>query len=189
MVTASADEATRLLQRWRAGEEGALTELMPLVYEDLCRMARTLLRMEEEDPLLHPAALVHEIYLRLRGIYAPGWESRAHFYAFVARMMRQLLVDHARTRRRSKRGQGARHLPLEEALDRATPDDGGRRALNEALGVLGRIEPDLVRIVELRYFVGLTTEETAAACGVSPATVKRGWQSARAWLRQALEVR
>src|SRR5579885_795648 len=108
-------EVTRLLLLWRTGETAALSELMPLVYEDLCRLACMLLRMEEEDPLLQPAALVHEIYLRLRGIRAPGWDTRSHFYAFVARMMRQILVDHARTRRRTKRGQGARHLPLEAA--------------------------------------------------------------------------
>jgi RNA polymerase sigma factor (TIGR02999 family) len=158
---------------------------MPLVYDDLCRLARALLR-QEEDPLLQPAALVHDIYLRLRGIHAPGWDTRAHFYGFVARMMRQLLVDHARTRRRTKRGQGARHLPLEEARDCAAPDGEDRQALGEALYSLERFDPRLGRIVELRYFVGLTTEETAAACGVSTATVKRDWQSARVWLRRAL---
>jgi RNA polymerase sigma factor (TIGR02999 family) len=185
-MTASPDEVTRLLRIWRAGSETALSELMPLVYEDLCRMARALLRMEEEDPLLQPAALVHEIYLRLLSIHAPGWDTRTHFYAFVARVMRQLLVDHARTRRRSKRGQGARPLPLEAAWNHPAPDGADRRAVSEALGALQRSEPRLGRIVLLRYFVGLSTEETAAACGISPATVKRDWQSARVWLRRAL---
>ena len=185
-MTASPDEVTRLLSIWRAGDEGALSALMPLVYEDLCRMARALLRMEEEDPLLQPAALVHEIYLRLSSIRAPGWDTRSHFYAFVARLMRQILVDHARTRKRSKRGQGVRHLPLEAAWDHPAPDHGDQRAVSEALDALQRRLPRLSRIVELRYFVGLSTAETAAACGISEATVKRDWQSARVWLRRAL---
>jgi RNA polymerase sigma factor (TIGR02999 family) len=191
-MKAPPDEVARLLRRWREGDLYALAELMPRVYDDFCRLARVLLRQEEDDPLLQPAALVHDIYLRLRGIHAPGWDTRAHFYGFVLRMMRQLLVDHARTRRRAKRGEGARHLPLEEALDCAAPDGpdspegAARRALSEALDSLGRFDPRLVRIVELRYFMGLTTEETAAACGVSPATVKRDWQAAKAWLRRAL---
>jgi RNA polymerase sigma factor (TIGR02999 family) len=185
-MKASPDEVARLLRRWREGDLHALAELMPRVYDDLCRLARILLRREEDDPLLQPAALVHDIYLRLRGIHAPGWDTRAHFYGFVLRMMRQLLIDHARTRGRAKRGEGARHLPLEEVLDHAAPDSEDRRVLSEALHALGRFDPRLGRIVELRYFVGLTTEETAAACGVSPATVKRDWQSARVWLRRAL---
>jgi len=185
-VKASADEVTRLLRRWREGDSQALAELMPVVYDDLCRLARTLLRQEEEDPALHPRALVHDIYLRLHGIHAPGWDTRAHFYAFVTRVMRQILVDHARTRKRTKRGQGVWHLPLEEAIDQAAPDGAELRALNEALHRLERAHPQRGRIVELRYFEGLTTEETAAACGVSPATVKREWQSARVWLRRAL---
>jgi RNA polymerase sigma factor (TIGR02999 family) len=186
-VTASPDEVTRLLRRWREGDTKALAELMPLVYDDLCRLARTLLRQEEEDPALQQSALVHEIYLRLHGIHAPGWDTRAHFYAFVSRVMRQILVDHARTRKRTKRGQGVRHLPLEEAVDQAAPDGAERRALSEALQTLERLHPQRGRIVELRYFEGLTTEETAAACGVSSATIKREWQSARVWLRRALD--
>lgn len=184
-MTASPDEVTRLLRSWREGDGNALAELMPRVYDDLCRLARTLLR-QEEDPSLQAAALVHEIYLRLRDIHAPGWDTRAHFYGFATRMMRQILVDHARARKRSKRGEGAHHLPLEAAADHAAPDDGDRRAVAEALRALERVHPKLVRIVELRYFEGLTTEETAAACGVSTATVKRDWSSARVWLRRAL---
>jgi RNA polymerase sigma factor (TIGR02999 family) len=185
-VTASPDEVARLLRRWREGERQALAELMPLVYDDLCRLARALLRQEMEDPILQPAALVHEIYLRLHGIQAAGWDTRAHFYGFVARMMRQILVDHARTRKRAKRGQGVRHLSLEAAMDCTAPDGEERRALSEALRDLARVDPRLLRVIELRYFVGLTTEETAAACGVSPATIKREWQSARGWLKRAL---
>jgi len=185
-VKASPDEVTRLLRQWREGDPQALTELMPTVYDDLCRLAKTLLR-QEEDSALQPSALVHEIYLRLRAIHAPGWDTRAHFYAFVTRAMRQILVDHARTRKRGKRGQGILHLPLEEALDQAAPDGAARQALTEALATLVRAHPQRGRIVALRYFEGLTTEETAAACGVSPATVKREWQSARIWLRRALQ--
>lgn len=185
-MTASPDEVTRFLRQWREGDTKALAELMPVVYDDLCRLARTLLRQEEEDPALQTSALVHEIYLRLHGIHAPGWDTRAHFYAFVTRVMRQVLVDHARTRKRAKRGQGIGHLPLEEARDHPAPDGAELRALSEALQVLERLHPQRGRIVELRFFEGLTTEETAAACGVSPATVKREWRSARVWLRRAL---
>jgi RNA polymerase sigma factor (TIGR02999 family) len=187
-MTASPEEVARLLERWREGDEGALTELMPVVYDDLGRLARALLRQEREAVTLHlqPRALVHETYLRLRGISAPGWESRTHFYSFVGRLMRQILVDQARARRRAKRGPWIRHVPLDEAVDAAAPEGLERRAVAEALQALERVDPQLGRVVELRYLVGLTTVETAAACGVSPATVKRGWQSARVWLRRAL---
>ncbi|MDP9120327.1 MAG: ECF-type sigma factor [Acidobacteriota bacterium] len=186
-MTASSDEVAPLLARWRAGDKGALTDLMPVVYDDLCRLARALLRQEGEDPVLQPTALVHEIYLRLHGVHAAGWQTRTHFYRFVACLMRQVLVDHARARSRAKRGPGIRHVPLDEAVASASPDGFDRRAVNEALRALKRADPQLGRVVELRYFVGLTTAETAAACGVSPATVKRGWQSARVWLRRALD--
>jgi RNA polymerase sigma factor (TIGR02999 family) len=176
---------SRLLERWRDGDKSALAELMPPVYDDLCRLARILLRPEEE-PALPPSALVHEVYLRLLGIHAPGWSTRAHFYGFVARLMRQILVDHARSRKRSKRGQGAHHLPLDQALELAAPGCDAVTALSHALYDLHRIDPQRSRIVRLRYFVGLTTEETASACGVSTATIKREWQSARIWLRRAL---
>jgi RNA polymerase sigma factor (TIGR02999 family) len=180
------DEVARLLRRWREGDPNALAEQMPRVYDDLCRLARVLLRREEEDPFLQPSALVHDIYLRLRDIHVPGWETRAHFYGFVLRLMRQLLIDHARTRGRAKRGERMRHVPLEEALDCTAPGGEDRRAVSEVLQALGQFDRRLGRIVELRYFVGLSTEETAAACGVSPATIKRDWQAARVWLRRAL---
>jgi RNA polymerase sigma factor (TIGR02999 family) len=179
------DEVDGLLRRWRHGDETALAELMPLVYDDLCQLARVLLRSEAEVPAPQPSALVHEIYLRLQAIYGPRWETRAHFYNFVVRKMRQVLVDQARTRKRTKRGQGAPHLPLEEAIGVASPGEDFR-ALSQALHDLRRVDPQRGRIVELRYFMGLTTEETATACGVSTATIKRQWQSARVWLRRAL---
>jgi RNA polymerase sigma factor (TIGR02999 family) len=184
-VRASPDEVAGLLRRWRHGDKVALAELVPLVYDDLCQLARALLRSEAELPAPQPSALVHEIYLRLRGIYAPRWETRSHFYGFVARKMRQILIDHARTRRRTKRGQGAIHLPLEEAIGVPSPEKD-LMVLSQALHDLWRVDPQQGRIVELRYFEGLTTEETATACGVSTATIKREWQLARVWLQRAL---
>lgn len=183
-MRASPDEVAGLLRRWRHGDDAALSELVPLVYDDLCQLARALLRSEAELPP-QPSALVHEIYLRLRTINAPRWETRSHFYGFVARKMRQVLVDHARTRRRIKRGQGTIHLPLEEASGVTSPGED-LMVLGQTLNDLRRIDPQRGRIVELRYFEGLTTEETAAACGVSTATIKREWQLARVWLQRAL---
>ncbi|HYO13336.1 MAG TPA: ECF-type sigma factor [Thermoanaerobaculia bacterium] len=179
------EKILKALQSWERGEPGALAELMPLVCGDLCQLASSLLRREAEGHTLEPGALVSEVYLRLNGLRSARWESRTHFYNFVIRLMRQILVDHARTGKRMKRGWGGQHLPLESAADQAAgaPE---QRALNDALLDLRRIDPQRFKIVALRCFVGLTVEETAAACGVSLSTVKRDWCEARVWLRRAL---
>jgi RNA polymerase sigma factor (TIGR02999 family) len=159
---------------------------MPLVCGDLCRIARSLLRRETEGHTMEPGALVSEVYLRLHGLRSARWESRAHFYNSVVRLMRQILADHARTGRRMKRGRGVQHLPLEAAADQAAVFGDDQRALSDALLDLRRVDPQRFKIVALRYFVGLTAEETAAACGISLSTVKRDWREARVWLQRAL---
>ncbi len=180
------DEVLELLRSWAAGDPQALAELMPLICGDLCRLARSLLRREAEGHILEPGALVSEAYLRLHALRSAGWESRAHFYNFVVCLMRQILADHARAGKRMKRGWGGRHLPLESATDQPVASGDERRALNDALLDLRRIDPQRFKIVALYCFMGLTVEETAAACGVSLSTVKRRWCEARIWLRQAL---
>jgi len=185
-MTVPEDEVLELLRSWEAGDPQALAKLMPLICDDLCRLARSLLRREAEGHTLEPGALVSEVYLRLHALRSARWESRDHFYNSVVCLMRQILIDHARTGQRMKRGWGVQHLPLESETDQAAAPGDEQRALSDALLDLRRIDPQRFRIVALRYFVGLTTEETAAACGVSLSTVKRDWCEARLWLRQAL---
>jgi len=185
-MTRSEDEVMELLRSWEAGDPAALAELMPLVCDHLCRLAGSLLRREAEGHTLEPDALVSEVYLRLHALRSPRWESRAHFYNSVVCLMRQILVDHARTGKRRKRGGGIQHLPLEIAADQPAASRDGQRALSDALLDLRRIDPQGFKIVALRCFVGLTAEETAAECGVSMSTVKRDWSEARLWLRRAL---
>ena len=182
----SEDEVLALLRSWEAGDPRALAELMPLVCDDLCRIARSLLRREADGHTLEPDALVSEVYLRLRALRSTRWESSAHFYNSVVWLMRQILVDHARTGRRMKRGWGIQHLPLETAADQAAASGDEQRTLSDALFDLRRIDPQGFRIIALRCFVGLTAEETAAACGISLSTVKRDWREARVWLQRAL---
>ena len=185
-MSTAGDEILELLRCWEVGEPGALAELMPLVCDDLCRLARSLLRREAEGHTLEPGALVSEVYLRLHTLRAARWESRAHFYNSVVCLMRQILVDHARTGKRIKRGWGIQHLPLETAAGETAMAGGEQRALSDALLDLRKVHPQRFKIVALRCFVGLTVEETAATCGVSLSTVKRDWSEARFWLRQAL---
>lgn len=180
------DEVLQRLRSWQAGEPGALAELMRLVCDDLCRLARSVLRREAEGHTLEPEALVSEVYLRLHALRSARWESRAHFYNSVVCLMRQILIDQGRTRRRMKRGLGAQHLPLETAADQAAAAVDEQRALSDALLDLRRVDPQRFKIVALRCFVGLTAEETAVTCGVSLSTVKRDWSEARAWLQRAL---
>jgi RNA polymerase sigma factor (TIGR02999 family) len=186
-MTRSEDEVMALLLSWEAGDPGALAELMPLVCGEMGRLAKSMLRREAEGHTMEPDALVSEVYLRLHGLRSARWESRAHFYNFVVRLMCQILADHARTLKRRKRGRGVQHLPLETAADQAA-EPGEQRTLSEALFDLRRIDPQRFKIVALRCFVGLTAEETAAACGVSLSTVKRDWREARVWLRWALTM-
>jgi len=160
---------------------------MPLMYDELRRQARRYLRRERANHTLQTTALIHEAYLKLIDQRAVQWQNRAHFFGIAAQAMRRILVDYARTKNREKRGGAASDLPLEEAILIETP---GQRldlfALDEALTRLAAIDEQQARVVELKYFAGLSIEETAESLGVSPATVKRDWQMAKAWLRHEL---
>jgi RNA polymerase sigma factor (TIGR02999 family) len=176
-------DITGLLARWADGDGRAFEALMPIVYQELRRLADHYLRHERTAHTLQPTALVHEAYLRLSGIREMRLGSRSHFYGAAATVMRRVLVDHARQRGRIKRGGPSRQMvAFEEAID--TPVDARLDflALDEALAALERIAPERARVVELRHFGGLSVEETAEYLGVAPTTVKRHWAFARAWL-------
>jgi RNA polymerase sigma factor (TIGR02999 family) len=178
---------TDLLVEWGRGSRPALERLVPHVYDELCALARSYLRRERSDQTIQTGTLVHEAFLRLIDRQV-AWESRAHFFGIAARLMRQVLVDHARTRRAIKRGSGEAHDPLSSALSVAVESmDVEVIALDCALEQLSALDPDQARIVELRFFGGLTVDETAGVMGTSAGTVKREWSMARAWLRRAVE--
>jgi RNA polymerase sigma factor (TIGR02999 family) len=179
-------DVTQLLVKWREGDSAALGALMPMVYAELRRVARARLRGEDGARSLQTTALVHEAYLRLVDINQLTFENRAHFFAIAARLMRQIVVDHARWKRADKRGGGAGTLTLDDADAAATPNTVDVIALNSALEQLARVEERPSRVVELKFFAGLTIEETALALGVSPATVERDWAVAKAWLYRRL---
>ena len=166
---------------------GELDALFPVVYDELRRLAERHLRRERPGHTLQPTALVHEAYLRLTEARRIDWSDRAAFFGAAATTMRRILVNHARDRGAQKRGGGAAPRPLDEALDVPTdaPDDA-LLAVDEALTALAALDPRQARVVELRYFAGLSVEETAEVLGVSPATVKREWSTAKAWLRRAM---
>lgn len=179
---------TELLRAWGAGEARACESLAPLVYAELRRQAQRALRGEGAGHTLQPTALVHEAWLRLDGQHDARWESRAQFFAVAAQTMRRVLVDHARTRRALKRGGGATQVTL-GAADAASPEPDAVDvlALDDALARLAVLDPRKARLVDLRYFAGLSIPEAAAALGVSQATVGREWAVARMWLRRELE--
>ena len=174
-------QVTLLLSRWCAGDRAALNALMPLVYEELRLLARHYLRQERPDHTLQSTALVHEAYVRLLGQRPPEWKNRAHFFGVAAKLMRQILVDHARGRGAAKRGGNSLKLTLNEGMG-SKGKDFDLLALDDALNNLAELSPQQSRIVELRFFSGLTIEDTSEVLGVSPATVKRNWTTARAWL-------
>ena len=180
-------EITRLLDRWSGGDAGALAELMPLVVQDLRGIAGRQLAAETPGHTLQPTALVNELYLRLVGKRTVSWRNKSQFFAFVAHMMRRILVDHARGRRSAKRGSGAVRLSLDEStrLPR-TDQDPDLLALDEALKTLEAVDPRQSRLVEMRYFTGLSIKEVAAVEGISPTTVKREWRTAKLWLYREL---
>lgn len=181
-------EVTDLLDRWTAGDRNALVELMPLIIEDLRGIARKRLSAEASGHTIQPTALVNEVYLRLVGRRTVSWKGRAQFFAFVAGMMRRILVDHARARRSIKRGSGAVKVTFDEAL--ALPEskrDADLLALDEALERLSTVDPRQGRIVELRFFVGLSVPEIAEVENLSPTTIKREWRTAKLWLLDALQ--
>lgn len=178
----STGQVTYLLTRWRSGDRQALDALMPLVYQELRRLARHYLQQERRDHTLQSTALVHEAYVRLLGQDPPEWKSRAHFFGVAARLMRQILVDHARGHRAAKRGGDSLKLTLQEGLVGRKGKDLDVVALDDALKKLAELSPQQSHIVELRFFSGLTIEDTSEVLGISPATVKRSWTAARAWL-------
>jgi RNA polymerase sigma factor (TIGR02999 family) len=186
-VSASPHDVTRLLLNWGAGDRQALDELTPLVYDELKRLASRYLRRERPDHTLQSTALVHEAYMRMVDQRNVKWQNRAQFFGLAAEMIRRILVDHARAHRAEKRGGEAVKLNLDEALDAAAGRDLDLVRLDDALKELAELDPQQSRIVELRYFAGLTIEETAEALAVSPATVKRDWAVAKAWLRRQLQ--
>jgi RNA polymerase sigma factor (TIGR02999 family) len=175
-------DVTRLLADWSKGDRRALDELLPLVYEELRHLANAYLRRERDGHTLQSTALVHEAFLRLVNQRDVQWHGRAHFFGIAAQMIRRILVDHARAQRAAKRGAGAVRLELDEALAVSEQRDLDLIALDEALERLAMMDERQSRIVELRFFAGLSVDDTADVMGISTATVKREWSSARAWL-------
>jgi len=183
----SSTRINRLLADWGQGNEEAREALIPMVYNELRRQARRHLRGERPDHTLESAALVNEAYLRLVRQDAPQWQNRAHFFGVAAQLMRHILVDHARKRIAVKRGAGAPLLALDPELAPAQKPGIDLVALDDALSKLAALDPQQGRLIELRFFGGLSIEEAAVVLSVSPATVKREWATARAWLRRELK--
>ena len=189
MKTQTQADVTRLLINWTNGDKKSLEALMPLVYGELHRLAKRYLRRERSDHTLQSTALVHEAYLRMVDQKGMQWQNRAHFFAVAAQMIRRILVDHARTHNAEKRGGGALKLELDEAIGVPQRRDLNLVALDDAMNTLAEMDPQQGRIVELRFFGGLSIEETAEVLGISPATVKRDWAVAKAWLYRDLSGR
>jgi RNA polymerase sigma factor (TIGR02999 family) len=185
-ASASTHEVTRLLQAWSSGEEGAQERLMPLVYNELHRLAHCYMAQEQPGQTLQTTALVHEVYLRLVDVDNVDWQNRAHFYGLCARLMRRILIDFARSRNYQKRGGHFPHIELEEAATVSAVVGSELLAVDESLKQLAKVDPRKSEVVELRFFGGLTVEETAAALHVSKETVMRDWKLAKAWLLREL---
>jgi RNA polymerase sigma-70 factor (ECF subfamily) len=182
----SADAVSELLARWGSGEREALDQLTPLIYDELRKIAARHLRREREGHTLQTTALAHEAFLKLANQPGLDWQNRAHFFAIAARLIRQILVDYARTARRAKRGGGLKTMVLDETLYLADRRSVELIALHDALNGLARLDPQQSRVVELRFFGGLSVEETAEILQVSRATINRDWVTARAWLLREL---
>lgn len=177
---------TQMLQQWSGGNHAVLDELMPIVYDELRRQASRYLRRERINHTLQTTALIHEAYLKLLG-QEVDWQNRSHFFGIAAQAMRRILVDHARQRHREKRGGNAENLPLDEAMFVVSDENKvDLVALDDALDRLARLDARQARIVELRFFSGLTNDETAEVLGVSNATVRNDWTMAKAWLKLEL---
>lgn len=184
-MTASSRRITGLLNAWRQGDEAALAELTPLVHAELCTLARAYMRRERPDHTLQPTGLVNECYLRLMEARHVHWQGRTHFFALSARLMRRILVDFARVRQYQKRGGGVSHERVDEQQP-AIARGGDLVALDDALRALAVIDERKSQVVEMRFFGGLTNEETAEVLGVSAKTVMREWQIAKVWLLREL---
>ena len=182
MQTPPPNEITQLLRRWSQGDTAALERLMPIVLRELRKLAGGYLKGERPNHTLQPTALINEAYLRLVAQDFPEWQSRTHFFGVAAQLMRQILVDHARSHAAAKRGQNAPRLSLEDAAEFSREQAGDLVSLDDALTSLARLDERKSRVIEMRYFGGLTDQEIAAALGVSTATVTREMRLARAWL-------
>ncbi len=180
-------DVTELLLRWRNGDQRALEQVLPLVYDELRRLARRHLRNEQPGHTLQSTALVHEAFLRMVDQNAE-WQNRAHFFGIAAQMMRRVLVDHARSRSAAKRGDGVRKVTLDAGIAAPAARGVDVEALDEALKNLGKLDPRQEKIIELRFFAGLSIEDTSEVMQLSPATVKREWATARAWLYRELSA-
>ncbi len=185
-MTTPPHEITQLLLSWSAGDRGALDRLMPLVYDELHRLAKSYMHRERSGQMLQTTALIHEVYLRLIDASQVRWQDRAHFFGVAARAMRQILVAAAREHGRQKRGGGARRISLDEALLIGPEPNDDLVALNEALQALAEFDARKSQVVELRFFGGLNVEETAEALQVSVETVHRDWRLARSWMLHKL---
>jgi RNA polymerase sigma factor (TIGR02999 family) len=183
----SSAHVSKLLVGWGQGDQDAREALIPLVYDELRRLARRHLRRERPDHTLQSAALVNEAYLRMVHQEPPQWQNRAHFFGVAAQMMRHILVDHARGRMAAKRGAGAPRLTLDAQMALPQSREVDLVALDDALNQLAVLDPQQGRLVELRFFGGLSIEEASIVLGVSPATVKREWATARAWLKREMK--
>src|SRR4026209_2527395 len=181
-----ADNITELLAGYARGDKEALDKLMPVVYDELRRQAARYLRRERAGHTLQTTALIHEAYVRLVDQRNVQWQNRAHFFGIAAQMMRRILVDHARTKKRAKRGGSDIKVSLDDATVTVKAQDLDVVAVDEALTRLAKIDEQQSRVVELRFFSGLTVEENAGVMGISPATVKRDWSMAKAWLHREL---
>jgi RNA polymerase sigma factor (TIGR02999 family) len=182
-------EVTELLRRWSRGDVAARESLVPLVYDELRRLARYYLASQRSDHTLQSTAIVHEAYLRLAGRDTVHWENRGHFFAVAAQLMRRILVDHARKRNAAKRGGAQLTLLVDEAVEPSSQRELDLVALDDALKALAELDARQSRIVELRFFGGLSIEDTSRLLEISPATVKREWSTARAWLYEEISGR
>ena len=186
-MTSSSHQVTNLLNEWRNGNQSALQQLMRLVYAELHRMARRHMNRQKAGHTLQTTALIHEAYLRLAGDSPKHFENRAHFYGVAAKAMRCVLVDHARAKRSAKRGAAQIAVTLDEGIGTSWERMSGLIALDDALTDLARLHPRQSQTVELRFFAGLSVEETAEILQVSPETVMRDWRAAKAWLQRELD--
>ena len=178
----SAEDVTQLLQAWSEGDQAAFDRLAPIVYSELRRLARRYMARERPDHTLQPTALVHEAYMRLAGLHNLQWKNRVHFFAISAQVMRRVLVDFARSRDRHKRGGSGRPVSLDECANLGANSDTSLLALDGALSALGIEDPRKCRVVEMKFFGGLSTDEIAQSLQVSPETVSRDWKLAKLWL-------
>jgi RNA polymerase sigma factor (TIGR02999 family) len=182
MASAQCSETTQLLRAWAHGDEAALDQLTPRVYDELRRLARSLMRNERPGNTIQTTDLVHEAYLKLIDVANVDWQHRAHFFAISAQVMRRILLDRARRTSAAKRGGDAKRMNLDEAPDLASDRSRELIALDDALSAMAKIDPRKARVIELRFFGGLSVEETAEVLKVSPDTVLRDWKLGRAWL-------